>query len=60
MNEDLAKHILKDAIQKDNSLRNVSSYLFWTPKFPKEVTIDGEFSIEYLKAIIWWAENKVE
>lgn len=46
MNEELAREILKDDIEAD---------LVW---IPKDLVLDGVFSIAHLEAIVWWTQNK--
>jgi hypothetical protein len=54
MNKDKVKTILGSAIQSDNSLYCCGTYIAWSGK---ELTLDGDFDLEYLEAVIWWVKN---
>ena len=58
MNEKLAKEILGDIIQEDDSLK--SEYINWKPEqlWPVFIRGVGNFTIKELKAISWWVNNK--
>lgn len=61
MNKQQAREILTEgdysAIQPDNSLRTWGGlYLAWNPG-DKDITLDGEATIEELEAIAWWVRN---
>ena len=32
--------------------------VFWNRLFPDKVALDGTFTLEQLKAIVWWVENR--
>lgn len=70
MNETRAREILginKDrpqeahyeggAICSDNSLSMLGHYMSWQPG-DDNITLDSEFEVEELEAIIWWMKNK--
>lgn len=59
MNEDQARAVLGKAVKDDNSLYNCGAYLSWMPG-DRDVTLDGDFYLGYLKAVVWWMENKLE
>lgn len=56
MNEEKAREILQYAIQPDNSLDSLGHYVDWHGG--TTVTLDGTYSLEDLKAMVWWMENK--
>lgn len=56
MNEERAREILGDHIQKDNSLTSDSDYVFWVGK--DTIIIDGHYSTDELEAFVWWMKNK--
>jgi len=63
MNEQMARKILRDVIEDDNSLHDSDNYTVeWSPETQdnEDVSLDGVFEVEYLKALIWWMENKSE
>lgn len=55
MDETKAREILKDAIQPDNRLYNLSWYLCQDDE--SMIVLDAQFELQELKAIIWWMEN---
>jgi len=57
MNEESARELLGSSINKDNSLYNCGWYLDW-PNFNNAVTMDGEFTVKDIEAILWWVNNK--
>lgn len=65
MDETKAREILNAwIIGEDNSITQRpdwqtadSCYLQWFPN-SKEISIDGELTVERLEAIIWWMKNK--
>jgi len=60
MNEKRAREILSKNggnINSDNSLSSTWTYMYWNPG-DEDITLDGEFSLEELEAIMWWMRNK--
>ena len=57
MNEVRARAILEDDIKENNGLYNGMRYIYWNPG-DYSITLDGEFGIEELEAIVWWMRNK--
>lgn len=58
MNEEKAREILAEVIQNDNSLDNVSPYIWWNPnKSNHSIHIDGSVTYEQWEAILWWVKN---
>lgn len=57
MNEQMAREILGDAISSDCGLYDLGIRIGWD-KESDDITLDGSFTVEYLKAVIWWVENK--
>jgi len=55
MDEEQARKILGDWIQEDESLMSISQYLSWDGG---DACLDAYFSLDELKAIVWWMENK--
>ena len=64
MNEERAREILKDAIDDDRHLYVSSThdpYVSWHAGVNSLfVTLEGIYSLEYLRALVWWMENKGE
>lgn len=63
MNEEKARQILRGVIEDDNSLHDADNYTVkWSPEGYdyEEINLDGVFEVEYLKALVWWMENKSE
>ena len=61
MNEEQARKILGDTIQKNEDLFNPGHYICWEKNNVLRndaITLDDRFTVEELKAIIWWMENK--
>ena len=56
MDEEKAREILGSYITGDG-LYCLGRYLYWE-KGSKEATLDAEFSIDELEAIVWWMRNK--
>ncbi len=56
MTEDDARRILQDFIQPDNSLYCLGHYLCW-PNYKGTVTLDDDYTVEELDAIVWWVRN---
>ena len=57
MDEKDARRILGFAIKDNNDLDSSERYIYWCPG-DKTVTLDEEFSVEELEAIVWWIRNK--
>ena len=55
MNKDRAIEVLGSAILDDNTLYCCGTYIHWNKK---DITLDGDFDLEYLEAIIWWVKNE--
>ncbi len=62
MDEKKARAILKGHINPDDSLGMGGhlGYIEWVSDIPDTITLDGEYSIEELEAILWWMKNKAE
>ncbi len=62
MNEEKAKEILlgidPNIIQENNTLYCCHRYICSEDKRNKEITLDDEFTLEELEAIVWWMKNK--
>ncbi len=56
MNKAKAKEILGSAVQDDGGLYCCGTYISWSKEFG--LTLDGEFELDYLEAIIWWIKNE--
>jgi hypothetical protein len=54
MNKEKVISILGNAIQEDGSLYCCGTYIAWSGK---ELTLDGDFDLEYLQAVLWWIES---
>ena len=50
------KKILGNTIRENGNLSNLSEYVSWT-KGDNEITLDGDFTIDELEAIVWWMKN---
>ena len=56
MNEELARKLLP--VNEDDSLGpSYGHYMAWSPS-DNEITLDCEFTLEELEAIVWWMRNK--
>lgn len=60
MDEKQARKILGRHIKEENDLgpsyaKGSMGYLSWEPE--DDITLDGSYSPEQLKAIVWWMEN---
>ena len=56
MNEEIARKILVDMVQSDNTLYSISYYIDWD--FEEKIgQIDARCTIEELEAIVWWVKN---
>lgn len=59
MNEKIARKILGEWVQSDDTLYCLGQYLAWPSCTDKEyITLDAEFTAEDLEAIAWWMRNK--
>lgn len=68
MNEEQARAIIGEQyIKGSGELYDVGAYrvptrqcreIYWSPKSPDSVVLDGEFDLEVLRAILWWMDNK--
>ena len=59
MNEEMARKILP--INEDNSIGpSYGHYMAWAPMDGRDnqITLDSDFTIEELEAIVWWMKNK--
>ena len=61
MNEERARELLSDCdgLDDDGGLFDLGGYVCWEP-YERTVCLDGDFTTEYLQAIIWWMENKAK
>lgn len=57
MNEVEAREILSSEIGMDNSIRRGHPQVVFNPGSLR-VKLNGYFTSSYLKAIVWWMENK--
>jgi hypothetical protein len=55
MDEAKAREILGTAIKSSGELYCCGTYICYNKEL--ELTLDGDFDLDYLKAIIWWIEN---
>ena len=55
MDEKRAREILGTDIRDDNSLYCGLRYLFWNGE---QITLDADFTVDELEAIVWWVKNK--
>lgn len=55
MDETKAKEILGTAIKPNGDLYCCGTYIYYDKKLG--LTLDGDFDLDYLKAVIWWIEN---
>jgi len=60
VNEQQAREILGGSITPTGDLYNASCYVLWDRFVPETVTLDDEFTIDQLEAIVWWMRNKSE
>ena len=51
-----ARNILKKYIQPDGGLYDLEHYMMYQPG-DKSITLDDEFDVEELEAIVWWIRN---
>jgi hypothetical protein len=59
MNETRARVIMADILREsDGALKSVR-YIDWNPG-DKSITMDDNFKIEELEAILWWVKNYKE
>ena len=56
MDKITARRILGTAIQDNDDLSCLGHYMSWS-KGDKTITLDSEFTIEELEAIVWWVKN---
>lgn len=57
MDETKALEILKGMLREDDSLYDLTDYVYWKPE-NKSITLDSTFEFETLEAIVWWMKNK--
>lgn len=57
MDEQRAREILGDTVQADGGLYCLGHYTAWSTDRPT-ITLDCEFEVEELEAIVWWMRNK--
>ena len=56
MTEEIARKILP--VNTDDSIGpNHGHYMAWSPS-DDTITLDSEFTLEELEAIVWWLKNK--
>lgn len=55
MTKDEVIDILGSAIRDDGTLYCCGTYISWNGK---DLTLDGDFNLEYLEAIVWWMKNE--
>ena len=51
-----AEEILDFAIRPNGDLFNLGQYIAWNVG-DKDITLDADFSIDELEAIVWWMKN---
>jgi hypothetical protein len=52
-----AREILGSSVQSDGSLHDTTQqYMWWSPG-DSTITLDSEFTLEELEAIVWWLKN---
>lgn len=56
MDIEKAKKILGEAAKDSGELDCLGHYMSWRPG-EKSVTLDSEFTLEELEAIVWWMTN---
>lgn len=56
MDEAEARKVLGEYVQSDGHLYSLGAYLYWGIG-ENDATLDGHFSLDTLKAIVWWMEN---
>jgi len=56
MNEEKAREILKDYITDDNGLHYSGHYISFEAG-SKKITLDRDFEVNELEAIVWWMKN---
>ena len=59
MDEKRAREILKDFICEDGGLFDGGHYMAWKPG-ERSITLDCDFELEELEAIVWWMKNMKE
>jgi hypothetical protein len=57
MTEERAREILGKAVRRDDGLNELGVYIDWNPS-DKQACLDGDFTVEYLEAVVWWMRNK--
>lgn len=57
MTEKDVRNILGDTIQSDDNLYNLGHYISWDV-YQDCITLDSNFNVEELAAIVWWIINK--
>lgn len=59
MTEERALEILGPAVDGTNSLFSLGHYIAWPAHGdPLTITLDSNFMLEELEAIVWWMRNK--
>lgn len=53
-----AREILGDAVSPDGSVYQLADYVDWSSLVDIEhITLDGEFTVEYLEALVSWVRH---
>lgn len=59
MNKEKALEILKDCIKPNGGLYHLGWYMAWNID-DKDITLDGDFTLDELKAVVWYMEHMKE